>query len=331
MDFFTNSLAGIAISRAGFSKVSPRSALLLFFSINISDIDYLASLRGPLARLEQHGGYTHSLLALPFLAVFCVTLVSIMFRERLPWWRAWLLACLGVTLHLLGDAITDYGVRLMLPFSSRWVHLDVSPQLDPWILTILACAIFWPHFSKLVSGEIGAKITTGQGSAWLGLFAVIVFEITRALTHQQAISQMETRLFDGAAPLQLAAMPEAGNPLRWTGIVETQDSFRKLPVGMLSTFDSEAGQKFFKLPETAAIRAAKTTEAFHYFLYFSRFPVWTVEPILLASGEGTRLQLTDLRYGNPAGNTLASFALEDAAGKILKSWFTFQSADAAEP
>jgi inner membrane protein len=328
MDFVTNSLAGLALSRAGFSKVSPRSALLLFFSLNIPDIDYLASLAGPLTRLEQHAGYTHSLLALPLLAILCVALVSITFRERLPWWRAWLLACLGVALHLLGDAMTDYGVRLMLPFSSRWVHLDISPQLDPWILTILGCAMVWPHFSQLVSGEIGAKITTGQGSAWLGLSAVIAFELARALTHQQAISQMETRLYDGAAPLQLAAIPDAGNPLRWTGIVETQNSFRKLPIGTLSTFDSEAGQNFFKLPETAAMRAAKTTAAFHYFLYFSRFPVWTVEPILLANGEGTRVQLTDLRFGNPTDNALASFALEDAAGKILKSWFTFHSADA---
>jgi hypothetical protein len=234
-------------------------------------------------------------------------------------------------LHLLGDAITGYGARVMLPFSSRWYHLDLSPQLDPWVLTILACAIVWPHFSKLVSGEIGAKVTTGKGSAWLGLSAVIAFELARAVMHQQAIGEMETRLFDGAAPLQLAAMPQAGNPLHWTGIVETQNSFRKLPVSMLSPFDSEAGQKFFKLPETAAIQAAKKTEAFHYFLYFSRFPIWTVEPILLTNGEGTRVQLTDLRFGNPAENTLASFALQDAAGKILKSWFTFHSGDAAAP
>ena len=328
MDFITNSLAGTAVSRSGLFKAIPRSAVLLLVSINIPDVDYLAAVRGPLARLEQHCGYTHSLLALPFLAALSVASVALRFRELLSWLKAWLVACLGIALHLLGDAITDYGVRLMLPFSSRWIHLDVSPQLDPWVLTVLACAILWPHFSKLVSGEIGARITTGQGSAWFGLSALLAFEFARALTHQQAISQMQTRLFDGAAPLQIAAIPDAGNPLHWTGIVEIQDSFQKLPIGTLTTFDSEAGEKFFKLPQAAAIQAAKTTEAFHYFLYFSRFPVWTVEPVLLANGQGTRVQLTDLRFGNPNGNTLASFALEDAAHKVLKSWFTFHSADA---
>ncbi len=319
LDFLTDTLTALALARAGLGKWTPFGTLLLLLSLNLPDLDNLSSLRGPLAQIKQHAGYTHCLLALPLLAAFCVFLVAAGFRRRLQWFRAGLLCCFGVACHLLLDALTPYGFRPLLPFSSAWFHLDISGAFDPVALTVLATTLTWPYFSRLVSSEIGGHSAPGRGSAITGLVVVTLFEIARAVLHAQATAQLEARLFDGAPPIRLAAIPDSRNPLRWTAVVETAGADRVLPVDSLTTFDPEAGKTFYKSPETPAIRAAKQTEPFRYFAYFARFPLWDVEPVLLEAGEGQRVELLDLSRANSP----ASIAIVDRAGNhLLKSWFT---------
>ena len=305
--------------------------MLLLLALNAPDIDNIARLGGDLAFLKQHAGYTHSVLALPLMAAVCVVVTAAIFRQRLLWFRAWSLCSLGVGVHLLLDWITSYGLRPLLPLSSAWQHLDVSGQLDPFLLTVLGIAAVWPHFSKLVSAEIGGRGTGGRGSAIAGLIVLVLFEVTRTGLHQQAMGQIEARLFDGAAPLRFAAIPDAINPLRWTGIVETANTFRTLPINAAKSFDSEGGVDYFKAAVTPSIRRAKSTEAVRYFEYFARFPVWSVVPVLLASGEGNRVELADLRFGEPSGDAPASFTLEDSAGHLLRSWLTLHANQASRP
>ncbi len=323
MDFLTDTLFALALARTGLGKWTPFGTLLLLLSLTCPDLDNLSSLGGPLLQIKQHAGYTHCLLALPLMAAFCVLLVAASFRRRLPWLRAGVLCGLGVGCHLLLDALTPYGFRPLLPFSSAWFHVDVCGAFDPIPLTILAMALTWPYFSRLVSAEIGGRSGPGRGSALAGLIVVTVFEITRAVLHAQAIGQLDARLFDGSPPMRMAAVPDSRNPLRWTGIVETAETFRVVPVSSLSTFDPEGGKTFYKSAETPAVRAAKGTEPFRYFSYFARFPLWTVEPVLLAAGEGERVQLIDLSRRE---DSLASVAIEENAGKrLLKSWFTLHA------
>ena len=56
-----------------------------------------------------------------------------------------------------------YGVRLLLPFSSRWLHLDMTEIIDPWILLIFVLAVAAPALSGLVTSEIrGAKAARSE-------------------------------------------------------------------------------------------------------------------------------------------------------------------------
>jgi hypothetical protein len=191
-------------------------------------------------------------------------------------------------------------------------------------------ALLWPHFSRLVSTEIGARSAPGRGSAIASLIAVTLFEIARAILHSQATGQLDARLFDGAAPVRLAAIPDPRNPLHWTGIVETTDTYRVLAITTLRTFDPEAGRTFYKSSASAAVLTVKQTEPFRYFADFARFPLWTVEPVLLSAGEGQRVQLFDLSRSGPGEDSPASVAIEDTSGiHLLKSWFTLHSTDPA--
>jgi inner membrane protein len=51
--------------------------------------------------------------------------------------RAYLCSLLCVLGHLLLDWTNIYGMRMLLPFSSRWLRLDITDVIDPWILTLL--------------------------------------------------------------------------------------------------------------------------------------------------------------------------------------------------
>jgi len=325
MDNITHSLTGLVLSRAGLHRFSPRAALLLVLSANTPDIDIVALSGGPLRYLESHRGYSHSLVCLPLMAILPVAVVAAIYRQRLPWVRAWMLCCAGIGSHLLLDWTNSFGIRPLLPFSSRWFHLDLNSLYDGWILAILTFGIVWPLFSRLVSKEIGDRAPAGVGSAILALCLLGLFDCGRAILHARMIGQLEARVYDGAPPIQAAALPEPFTPLRWTGIVETERDYRSIDLDVLGQIEPQSARIFYKPPVTPALERAAATEPFRYFLYFARFPVWSEETIAAEPNPAKRLDLTDLRFGTPGAGSFHCIALEDASGAVLDSWFTFGS------
>ncbi len=325
MDNITHSLTGLALSRTGLNRFCPRALLLLVLSANAPDIDVVAVSAGPLRYLELHRGYSHSLLCLPLMAAFSVLVVAAIYRQKLPWMRAWLLACAGVGSHLLLDWTNSYGIRLLLPFSSRWFHLDLNSLYDGWIWAALAFAAIWPFFSRLVSKEIGARAPTGKASAIFALCFLVLFDTARAVLHARAVGQLTTRLYDDASPIQAAALPEPFTPLRWTGIVETERDYRTIDIDTLGQLLPQNAEIFYKPPLTPTLKSAAATKPFRYFLYFARFPVWSEETMAADSDLRKRLDLTDLRFGVPGAGSFHCVALENARDKVLMSWFTFGS------
>ena len=74
----------------------------------------------------------------------------------------------GVLSHLALDWTNAYGIRLFLPFSSRWLRLDMTDVVDPWILVVLLLAVAAPALSRLVNAEIGSRVRA-RSAARLGL------------------------------------------------------------------------------------------------------------------------------------------------------------------
>lgn len=325
MDNITHSLTGLALARAGLNRFCPRATLLLILSANAPDLDIVSMFGGQLKHLEYHRGYTHSLLGLPLLALLTVAIVAAIYRKALPWRRAWLLCCAGVASHLLLDWTNAYGVRLLLPFSSTWFHSDLTGLYDLYIMAVLVIAAVWPSLARLVSGEIGARPPTGKGIAIFALAFFALFDCMRAASHARAVAKLESRLYEDQPPLAAAALPNPYTPFRWRGVVEAPDGYRLMNVDSFDELDAESARNFFKPAMSPTLASAKKTEAFRYFLYFSRFPVWAEEPVPLAHGSGTRVDLADLRFGVPGEGGLHCIALEDAQGRILGSWFTYGS------
>ena len=301
-----------------------RAPLLLLLSANMPDIDIVTLTKGQFAYLEAHRGITHTFLALPFLAIECVLVVAMIYRQKLPWVRAWLLCCLGVASHLLLDWTNSYGIRPLVPFSTKWFYLDLNSLTDWNILAVLSLAAVWPLFSRMVGSEIGdRKQSAGRGMAIAALLFFLFFDTGRGVLHRRATAQLESRLYNGFPAIATAALPDKLNPFHWLGIVETESTYREMQVNTLGELNTEAGKTYFKPPPSPFVEDARKVQPFSFFLYFSRFPVWSVQPVSLKAGEGKRIDLSDLRFGSPGEGNFHCIALERNTGEILRSWFTF--------
>jgi inner membrane protein len=241
----------------------------------------------------------------------------LLFRGRN--WRSYLACLAGVFSHLMLDWTNTYGIRLLLPFSSRWLHLDVTDVVDPWILLALLLAVAAPALAGLVSAEIGAKKSFGvkRGWAWVALVFLLAYEGGRFAAHQRALAVMGARLYEGKPAISLSAIPNRWTPFRWRGVAEGDGYVVDVPVDLNAEFDPSAGRVDYPSPPN---EAALRTRPFEVFGKFNQLPFWKTEK--LADGT-TRVQLIDLRFGTPEQPGFAATAIVDATGVVIESRFGF--------
>src|SRR5947209_18686495 len=178
MDNLTHTAVGLFLSRAGLGNWTPRAAAILMLASNAPDIDILSATRGSLTYLHYHRHWTHSLLAMPLMAVLPVLLVRLLGRQPIRWVRAFLASMIAVASHLLLDLTNIYGVRLLLPFSTEWVRLDLTAVVDLWIWSVCLLGIAGPFIGRLVRSEItsgAARVPHhGRGFAWFALVFLVL-------------------------------------------------------------------------------------------------------------------------------------------------------------
>jgi len=317
MDNLTHTLIGLSLSRAGLDRHYARATPLLLLAANAPDCDIVSAVRGGFFYFTCHRGYTHSLLGAPVLALalalgFCALDRSL---RKLP--AAFVLALAGVGSHLLLDWTNTYGVRFLLPFSSHWFSLDLVTLIDVWIWAALILATVAPLIGRLVSSEVGARAGTGRGWAVFALLFVSLFDAGRGVLHQRAVNTLESRDYDGVAPLKAGAFPTPANPFEWIGVVETPQTIRRYHFNLLGSFDPDVGDVFQKPESSAAIHAASRTAQFRAFLDFAKYPLWSAVPVTVPES-ATRVTLRDMRF---------SFSVEtvvDAANHPGEVKFSFR-------
>ncbi len=224
--------------------------------------------------------------------------------------------------HLLLDWTNAYGIRLFLPFSPEWLRLDMTAVVDPWIWAVLLLAIIAPALGKLVSSEIGAKSGTGRGWAIFALFVLCGFEYGRYLAHDRAVAVLNARIYDGLAPVRVAAFATYWNPLKWRGLVETSDAYRIFDVDLAREFNPSGGKVLYKAEGSAATIAASQTLTFQRFLSFSSFPLWRALPLAEPDG-GTEVDVFDLRFGDPQQPGFVAAAIVNRANVVETSRISF--------
>jgi inner membrane protein len=316
MDNLTHSLVGVMLSRAGLSKAVPRASLLLLMAANAPDIDVVSAVGGAGTYFEHHRGITHALIAMPAVAFLPVLVMRWVFRKPAPWLRAWIVSLIGIASHLALDYTNAYGIRLWLPFSDAWPALDITSVVDVWIWAVLLLAMSAPAISRLVSLEIGARKTTGQGWAIFALLFVLMYDTGRYFLHQRAIEVQRGRVYEGAPPHRVLAFPLYVNPFSWRGYVETDQFWAVHSVNLAQEFDPTSGRLFYKPDASPAIEAARATPVFRHFLKFSKAPLCRSGPADDPANY-TEVECRDLRFG------FAVTALISESKSVDRAWFHF--------
>jgi inner membrane protein len=293
----------------------------MVLAANAPDMDIVFTLGGATSYLHWHRNITHSLIALPVMAILSVALVRWIGRTPVRWLPAFLAAMLGVASHLILDLTNVYGVRLLLPFSGRWFNWDTTPVVDLAIWAILLAGVAAPWFAGLVGSEIGEKRrSSGGGWAVIALLLLTAYNYTRSVLHDRAVATLDARVYNGLSPRRVAAFPQA-NPLVWHGVAELSNAWVMVPVDLREEFRPEAGQYLYKPERTAAMAAALKSQPFQTFLEFVQYPVWVLEPE--ARERLTKVRLVDLRFGTPAEPGFQATATVTDLNQVVESDFSF--------
>jgi inner membrane protein len=327
MDPLTHTATGLFLGRIGLKRWTPLATPILLLAANAPDIDIVTAAGGPLSYLHYHRHLTHSLLAMPLMALLSVVFVRLVARKPIRWIGAFWAALIAVASHLLLDLTNTYGIRLFLPFSARWLRLDLTNVFDLWIWGVFLLCIVGPFLGRLVGSEIASRSGSaaplhGRGFAWLALGFLLLYTCGRSVLHARAITELESRIYEDSAPLRTLAVPGPANPWRWRGVVETGDFYAVGDVDLLGNFDPAHDTVFHKPAADPAIDAAAGTPAFQEFLQFSQFPLWRVSPAPQLEN-GKVVEVFDLRFGTPLAPGFMVSATLDSRLDVVGTSFQF--------
>src|SRR5579863_7781501 len=294
----------------------------MVLAANAPDFDVVCWFGGPLSYIRWHRNITHSLIALPVMALLTVAIVRVLGRREVRWLPAFLIAMVAVASHLILDLTNVYGVRLLLPFSGHWFHWDITPIVDLIIWAVLLLGVAAPWFAGLVGSEIGErKREAGGGWAVFALLLFGAYDYGRSILHDRAVALMDSRIYQGLTPRRTGAFPEA-NPLLWNGVAELSNAYVKVPVDLRASFRPESGETYYKAERSQAIDAALHTAPFQTFLEFVQYPIWVAEPAPEPE-HATRVSLVDLRFGTPAAPGFEAVATISDRDQVVDSNLTF--------
>ena len=152
MDNLTHSLVGLAAAKAGLERLSPGATAVCLLAANAPDADVVVLLFADRwSFLHYHRHITHSLLGVLLIALLLPLLFWLgdrliaKWRSRPPQVRlkGLVLASLIVSAtHPFLDWTNNYGVRLLLPWSSKWFYGDLVFIVDPFIWLLFGSAVF---------------------------------------------------------------------------------------------------------------------------------------------------------------------------------------------
>ena len=322
MDNLTHSLLGLTLARCGFDRGKGFSAMMVL-AANVPDIDGYAFFTDPLNYLEVHRGYTHALALAPLIALLPIALVYGIMRTRpalRPFLWIWLGCTISVWSHSLADWSNVYGVRMLLPFSDRWLRLDLTNLVDPIIWLILIGTLAASSLAALVSSEIGSRKSNGptRAWAWLALLGVLGYQGYRWTSHERAVQSLWARLYQDEAPKNVYAFP-AGGSLQWRGLVEGEKFYFEIPVESSGEFNLRDGEFDYKPGKAPALDAARSTRTFQVFEKFNQVPLYRLYPLV----DVMRVELMDLRFGTLKQSPLTATAMIEPDGRIADVQFGF--------
>lgn len=266
MDPVTHGLAGALISEAGFRQnLGNRARWMLAGAAMFPDIDIVYRIKGLPTYILNHRALSHSFVGVIAAGILIGAIMGRFDEERR--YLAWIGACwVALFSHQLLDLITSYGTVVLYPFSLTRFYLDWVFVIDFFLTGFLL--VFWLA-ARRQTAEKAKRIASA------GLIAVVTYIAFCSLNHGLALHQLKT--VARANQIQynaIAAIPQPGLPVRWSGILDTGTHYYQVP--MLSFLTPNAPfQVYNKTTGSYFEQKARETDLGMLYNWFARYPVVT--------------------------------------------------------
>ncbi|MGH9346222.1 MAG: metal-dependent hydrolase [Vicinamibacterales bacterium] len=295
MDNVCHTLAGAAFGEAGLKRTTAFGSATLMVAANLPDLDALV-LATEVPSVAFRRGWTHGVLAQALLPVILAGLVFWIGRSRgARFGPLLLLSYVGVVSHVLLDLLNTYGIRLLMPVSSRWFYGDAVFIIDVWLWLTLGAGV-WLAWSR-------ARVRFARVALLLAAIYIGALVVSARAARQDVADAWQAQ--HGRPPRALMVGPVPLTPFRRTIIVDAGDAYA---TGTFTWFPREARLSADLVPkhdDHPAVRAAIATDRrVRAVLVWARFPYYRVE----STAEGHAVTLRDLRFGANVGQVRAVVA-----------------------
>jgi inner membrane protein len=320
MEPITHLAAGLLTAQALRQRLdNPRGlTLLCAVAATIPDIDILTGWLGPESYLLYHRGLTHSLFALPLLALALAWAVRRLGAE-VPLRAGFLAACLGLAGHLFLDVVTAFGTQLFAPFSDARLSLESLYVIDPPFTFILLALAFLARQRSAWPQERKARLAL-LGLGWMLLYPALGMALRADM--QARYQELLTRR--GTAFDRVAVTPDALAPYYWKVVVESGPDMLVTTANPLN-IETPYPVLHLKRADRAELRRlGKEASIFGTFAWFAEFPF--AEPAPAPDGtSATRYADANFLNSGPVLRALrgdsavfAEFtAIIDSAGQLM--------------
>lgn len=270
----------------------------------IPDADLLLGLADRDALVFDRRALTHSLVALPLLALALGA-----------FWNRWMpgsnllhrfgLALAGTLLHALLDALDATGFQPYAPVTDTVWRLSWMAPFDPWLWAMLG------------AGVIGARLSESWAvtSARSAIVIAMLYVFLCGGYHALATAQMKeslTRL--GVRPERIESYPQILSPVRWNCIGRLGERYYQADIQALRGLEGRI-KVYIRQPIPEKLKGPFTAKYEH----------WAHAPLVrpLAEDQGGGLAICDLRFlGRPEGLPYVARIGEDAGGSTRHAWLT---------
>jgi inner membrane protein len=231
-------------------------------SANLPDIDVtLGFLGDPIFSISHHRGLTHSLLFAPVLALAPAALFYFWGKRR-NFKTLWLLALIGIWVHIFFDVMTPFGTQLFAPFSTARYAWDWMFIIDPFFTGILAMTLL---LGKLIKSRRRQLIFGGS-------FFVVLYLLVEIVNHNLAYNRMEEALRrEGIVATKISAMPQPLSIFRWKGLAQTEGGVMET---FFSLFDRQTPLTLtaYRHDRNESVEQALRAPETQWYLTFARHP-----------------------------------------------------------
>jgi inner membrane protein len=332
MDSITHTLTGGVIARAiDDEKVGHWGTMAGLAMGFFPDTDFVLGLFNRQFYLEYHRDFTHSLLLIPFYALF-FSWIFVKISKRNHFWSFYKICLPVLVSHVLLDLFTSYGTMIFSPFFENRYAWDLVFIID----LIFSGIVFFPMLVSFFWRRKARWICRGS------LIGLTLYVFFCWVQHDRALELTKTFAPNlNEKVIQVASLPQPLSPFRWGNFIETKDKVYQGFVDFLKKEPPHQGSKsisFFdklnslydppekiaytswvKFPDSPWVKKALQTEGVKFYYWFARFPV--VKSVNSTGGTHC-IEFMDVRFLMPSIRTPFVYYVEfDDSGKIQSEGF----------